>query len=29
MRIVVMTNRKKLPSEEELDSMWLTLIPQI
>ena len=29
MRIVVMTNRKKSSSEEELDSMWLTLIRQI
>ena len=29
MRIVVMTNRKKSPSEEELDSIWLTLIAQI
>ena len=29
MRIVVMTNRKKSSSEVELDSMWMTLIPQI
>ena len=28
VRIVVMTNGKKSPSEEELDSMWLTLVPQ-